>query len=376
MDSLMVKEMPSSSKPHKIVAIILAAGFSSRMSAFKPLLKFGPSTVLEHVVSIFRDSGIDDIRVVVGYRADDLIPVAKRMGIRWIKNMNYQEGMLSSIKAGVSTIDNEFDGFFVMPVDIPLVETSTITEVINAFKNSHKLIFYPDFRGKRGHPSLISVQYRDEILSWDEAGGLKSFLSRKEDMALNVSVEDKRILMDMDTQVDYQSLLKKYKKDERINMEPGNFSTSIDQRYFEDYVPGSVHEFGCITVDENEIISFAKRFDPQTFHTDPEAAKHSIYGGLIASGWHSASLMMRLFVDHYLSHVASLGSPGVDELHWLKPVRPGNTLSLRITVSETKRSRSKPDRGIVYSYVEALNQDGDVVMTMKALNFISCRNSA
>ncbi|MFA6220773.1 MAG: MaoC family dehydratase [Desulfomonilaceae bacterium] len=152
------------------------------------------------------------------------------------------------------------------------------------------------------------------------------------------------------------------------------FATPIDQRYFEDYAQGSVHEFGSIAVEEAEMISFASRFDPQPFHTDPEAGKRSIYGGLIASGWHSASLMMRLFVDHYLSHVASLGSPGVDELKWLKPVRPGDTLALRITVSETKRSRSKPDRGIVYSYVEALNQKEEIVMTMKALNFIACRD--
>lgn len=152
------------------------------------------------------------------------------------------------------------------------------------------------------------------------------------------------------------------------------FATPIDQRYFEDYVQGSVHEFGSIAVEEAEMISFASRFDPQPFHTDPEAGKRSIYGGLIASGWHSAGLMMRLFVDHYLSHVASLGSPGVDELKWLKPVRPGDTLALRITVSETKRSRSKPDRGIVYSYVEALNQKEEIVMTMKALNFIACRD--
>lgn len=157
-------------------------------------------------------------------------------------------------------------------------------------------------------------------------------------------------------------------------MNLSTFLTPIDNRYFEDYVQGSVHEFGSIAVEEDEMISFASRFDPQPFHTDPEAGKRSIYGGLIASGWHSASLMMRLFVDHYLSHVASLGSPGVDELKWLKPVRPGDTLALRITVSETKRSRSKPDRGIVYSYVEALNQKEEIVMTMKALNFIACRD--
>jgi acyl dehydratase len=151
------------------------------------------------------------------------------------------------------------------------------------------------------------------------------------------------------------------------------FITPIEERYFEDYVPGSIHEFGSIAVEEAEMIDFAQRFDPQPFHTDPVAAKQSIFGGLIASGWFTASLMMRLFVDHYLSHVASLSSPGVDQLRWLKPVRPGDTLLLRVTVSETKQSRSKPDRGIVHSYIEVLNQDGNTVMTMKAMNLLGCR---
>jgi acyl dehydratase len=156
-------------------------------------------------------------------------------------------------------------------------------------------------------------------------------------------------------------------------MTTDSFITAIDQRYFEDYIPGQSHEFGTITVEADEVISFAKRFDPQPFHTDPEAGRQSIYGGMIASGWHTAALMMRLFVDHYLSHVASLGSPGVDELRWLKPVFPGDELTLRVTVIEANRSRSKPDRGIVRSDIQVLNQHRDVVMTMKALNFLSCR---
>jgi hypothetical protein len=94
-----------------------------------------------------------------------------------------------------------------------------------------------------------------------------------------------------------------------------------------------------------------QRSDPQPFHIDPKAAQHTMFGELIASGWHTASLMMRLMVDHYLSRNASLGSPGVDELRWLKPVRPGDALSVRVTILETKRSRSKPDRGIVRSFV-------------------------
>jgi len=151
------------------------------------------------------------------------------------------------------------------------------------------------------------------------------------------------------------------------------FTTCIEDRYFEDYVPGDVHEFGSIVAEESEMIAFARRFDPQLFHTDPEVAEQSIFGGLIASGWYSAGLMMRLYVDHYLSHIASLSSPGVDELRWLKPLRPGDSISIRITVTDTKRSNSKPDRGIVHSYIEVLNQHSEIIMSMKATNFLACR---
>jgi len=148
----------------------------------------------------------------------------------------------------------------------------------------------------------------------------------------------------------------------------------IDQRYFEDYHPGSVHEYGTIAVDEAEIIAFERKFDPQDFHVDPEAAARGPFGGLIASGWHTASLMMRLLADHYLSKVASLGSPGIDELRWTQPVRPGDALSIRVTVLDAKRSRSKPDRGIVQTSIEVLNQRGEIVATMKAINLLRCRS--
>ena len=151
------------------------------------------------------------------------------------------------------------------------------------------------------------------------------------------------------------------------------FTVPVDRRYFEDYVAGSVHIFGPIRVEQAEIIDFARRFDPQPMHLDPEAAGKSSFGGLIASGWHTACLMMKLFVEHYLSSVASLGSPGVDELRWLRPVRPGDDLSIRVKVLETRRSLSKPDRGILRSFVEVLNQDQEVVATMQGLNLLKCR---
>jgi acyl dehydratase len=151
------------------------------------------------------------------------------------------------------------------------------------------------------------------------------------------------------------------------------FATPPEDRYFEDYLPGAVHEFGSITIGEAEIIEFARRFDPQPFHIDPEAAKQSAFGGLIASGWHTVSLTMRLLVDHYVSKVASLGSPGVDEVRWRKPVRPGDTLSVRITVLEAKLSRSKPGQGSTRSYVEVLNQHREVVMTWTGIGLVQCR---
>jgi acyl dehydratase len=153
-----------------------------------------------------------------------------------------------------------------------------------------------------------------------------------------------------------------------------SFLRPISDRYFEDYVEGDVHHFGTITVGADEIVAFAKQFDPQTLHTDPEAAKRGPFGGLIASGWHTASLMTRLFMEHYLTSVASLGSPGGDELRWIKPVRPGDTLSVRVSVVKTVPSKSKPDRGASTSFIEVINQASEVVMTFKVVNIIAKRS--
>ena len=154
-----------------------------------------------------------------------------------------------------------------------------------------------------------------------------------------------------------------------------SFTVPVGERYFEDYEPGRVYEFGSITVSEDEIIEFAERYDPQIFHVNPDLARKSVFSGLIASGWHTAALAMRLLVDHFISHVAALGSPGSDELRWLKPVRPGDTLCLRVTIVEARRLQTKPDRGIVRSLVEVLNQDHEVVMTRIAISIILARDN-
>jgi acyl dehydratase len=154
-----------------------------------------------------------------------------------------------------------------------------------------------------------------------------------------------------------------------------DFAVGIEDRYFEDYATGAVYEYGYASVSEAEIVAFAERFDPQPIHVDAHFAGSGPFGGLIASGWHTASLAMRLVVDHYVSRVASLASPGVDELRWPTPVRPGDSLRLRTTVLETRRSRSKPDRGLVRTRAELLNQHDQIVLSLMAMNLIRLRNS-
>jgi acyl dehydratase len=149
----------------------------------------------------------------------------------------------------------------------------------------------------------------------------------------------------------------------------------MPSRYFEDFAVGTVFDAGSVTVSAAEIVEFGTRYDPQPFHIDAEAAQASIYGGLIASGWHTAALMMRLFVDSIAADTAALGSPGVDELRWLLPVRPGDTLSVRMTVVEARGSQSKPDRGLVRGRFEVTNQDGALAMSLLALMFVLRRPS-
>jgi acyl dehydratase len=142
--------------------------------------------------------------------------------------------------------------------------------------------------------------------------------------------------------------------------------------YFEDFPVGKVFEFGSITVTEAEIIAFARQFDPQTMHTDPVRAAQGSTGGLIASGWHTVALMMRMYADHVLP-VDGLPAPGVDELRWLQPVRPGDTIRMRVTIEDARVSRSKPDRGIIRPFSEMINQRGEVVLTMRPINLIRRR---
>jgi acyl dehydratase len=132
---------------------------------------------------------------------------------------------------------------------------------------------------------------------------------------------------------------------------------------FEDFEPGQVYELGTRTVTEDEIVAFAREWDPQPFHVDSEAAKDSVFGGLIASGWQTGAIWMRMYVDSMLGSAAR-GSPGIEELRWLAPVRPGDTLSGRLTVLDVSPSATRPDRGTIRIRGEVVNQDGVTVMAM------------
>ena len=137
-------------------------------------------------------------------------------------------------------------------------------------------------------------------------------------------------------------------------------------RYFEDFSEGQVVELGETSVSEEEILEFARRFDPQPFHIDTSAAKGSMFGGLIASGWHTGSLYMSLLVRGLLKDASSLGSAGIDELRWLKPVRPGDVLKARVTVTSVKPSEKHPNRGTVFTLGELFNQRGERVMFIRS----------
>ena len=143
--------------------------------------------------------------------------------------------------------------------------------------------------------------------------------------------------------------------------------------YFEDFEVGSRRELGSYLVTEEEILSFARQYDPQPFHIDKEAATSSIYGGLISSGWMTCSIMMRLLVLSTTGKSASMGSPGVDEIRWLKPVYAGDTLSVVLNVLDSRPSQSKPDRGVVHTQWEATNQRGELVCTVKGMGMYGRR---
>lgn len=193
---------------NNFAAIILSAGYSSRMGDFKPLLKFGEYTAIETVVNTFKASGINNIIVVVGHRGKEVIEVLKDLEVRCIENENFAQGMYSSVLKGMECIEENVSGFFIIPVDIPLVKKHTIEILKDKYMQYNKGIIYPAFKGKKGHPPLIDCKYKDIIMKNSEDGGLKNILNKFEEDSINVPIFDKGSVMDMDTKEDYIKLLK------------------------------------------------------------------------------------------------------------------------------------------------------------------------
>jgi len=198
--------------PFHLAAFVPAAGFSSRMKDFKPLLPLGDATVLDQALRSLREGGVEDIRVVTGHRREELTGVLEKWGVREVVNSRFREGMFSSVKAGLASAPPLRGAFFMLPVDLPAVRPQTLRDLALAREASGAGIVYPVLGGARGHPPLIDGSYIPGILRWEGGGGLKGFLDRHEDDALDVETADAGVLTDLDTPEDYERLLLRWPK--------------------------------------------------------------------------------------------------------------------------------------------------------------------
>lgn len=191
----------------RIAAVIPAAGYSSRAGFFKPLLPTGSSLIMERSVHTFQQAGIENIRVVVGHKADLLIPVLARLGVRAIMNPSYDQGMYTSIQAGVRSLENDIEAFFLLPADCVFVSAETIRVLLRAYDGGSFEVIYPVYRAERGHPPLISTKLRNPILAAEPEGGLKGLLEREAHGSAEIEVGDEGILIDLDSEEDYQKAI-------------------------------------------------------------------------------------------------------------------------------------------------------------------------
>jgi molybdenum cofactor cytidylyltransferase len=196
-------------KASKIAALILAAGYSSRAPGFKPLLPLGNSTVIEKTINSFRRAGIQNIMVVVGHRANELVPVLDELGVRHVFNEQYPDGMFSSVVAGVRSLRPEVEAFFLLPADTPMVSWHTVKLLGRAYKKTGADVVYPVFQGRRGHPPLISTRLAPAVLTWGGPGGLRLLLEQYEPMAYEAEVMDEGVLLDIDTPADYHEIVER-----------------------------------------------------------------------------------------------------------------------------------------------------------------------
>ena len=197
----------------KIGAIILAAGLSSRMGEFKPLATIGAKTIIGHAVTLFLTAGIDNIVVVTGHESESLQQELDQYSCRVVFNRSYTDGMFSSIQLGVRELPPDVSGFFLLPVDIPLVQPNTIDKLIKAMiHDSSLMVLYPEYGARRGHPPLIRVELVPAIMSYSGHGGLRALLKRYSQHSSNITVDDPYILLDADTQNDLKLLRKHHQR--------------------------------------------------------------------------------------------------------------------------------------------------------------------
>jgi len=187
----------------RIAAVILAAGFSSRMEGFKPLLPLGGASILRRCAGLFFHAGLERILVVAGHRADEVLEEAARFGVEGVRNPEPERGMFSSVQAGVAALPADTEAFFLLPVDIPLVRTSTVKALLARWRPDGPGVLHPCINGQRGHPPLISMGHAPRILNWKRDGGLREALQGLP--SVDVPVADANILADMDTSADYRA---------------------------------------------------------------------------------------------------------------------------------------------------------------------------
>jgi molybdenum cofactor cytidylyltransferase len=198
-------------KRDRYAAIILAAGLSSRMGWFKPLVSLGGETLVERAVSLFRAGGLAEILVVVGHRGRELRPILRKAGVRIIENARFQDGMFSSVSAGVSGLGSATAAFFLLPVDVPLVRNWTLRRLLAVQEERPGFLVHPCFRGRRGHPPLIPSDLVDAILRGPAAGGLRAVLARYEERAVNVEVPDRNILFNLNSPAQCEELVDRFR---------------------------------------------------------------------------------------------------------------------------------------------------------------------
>lgn len=195
----------------RYAAIVLAAGFSSRMEQFKPLLTIGDETMTDRVISLFTRNEID-VFLVVGWQKEKLFAGIKNKDVRIIENPDFPDGTFTSVKAGVRNLGTGYKGFFVLPVDVPLVRPFTILCLLKKFQEQPEKIIYPVCNKMRGHPPIMPTSIIPDIMDWNSDGGLKAVLKKHENIAMEINVPDIYILFDLDTYYDYEIALERFKR--------------------------------------------------------------------------------------------------------------------------------------------------------------------